>query len=344
MKKPILLIVSLLLFSCSGHIYRSVYPLLNDGKYDSEFPYKNCSQEIKNITESIAKIYSMTRYKVYYFDRDDKLLRGDLKESLLSNSRSISYSDNPVSGSSLVISSTDRAALLLTCRHVVDHSDTIFTYYKREEASGSRYIRTVAIKIQEKLLAASFPEDGVLELLASDPDYDIALIGKIWGRPLPRWPIEFSYPLGKGGELEWGSFVYLLGFPQGQEMVTKAIVSQPNRDGRGSFLLDANFNRGFSGGIVLAVRDGVPNFEMVGMAYSSSGTTEAILIPSPDAEYDMLAPYDGSAYATSINRINYGITFVVPTEAIIDFISRQKNRLQATAYEYGLSSFLQKAR
>ncbi|MCK7529466.1 MAG: hypothetical protein MZV64_73895 [Ignavibacteriales bacterium] len=48
-------------------------------------------------------------------------------------------------------------------------------------------------------------------------------------------------------------------------MVTKAIVSNPSRDESGSFLVDAVVNNGMSGGLVLAIKDGVPNFEMVGM-------------------------------------------------------------------------------
>ena len=30
-----------LLFSCKGTTYEAVYPTLSDGKYDSEFPYRN---------------------------------------------------------------------------------------------------------------------------------------------------------------------------------------------------------------------------------------------------------------------------------------------------------------
>ena len=49
---PKLKILSLLslafivLTGCSTYIMETVYPTLNDGKYDSEFPYKNCSEQL----------------------------------------------------------------------------------------------------------------------------------------------------------------------------------------------------------------------------------------------------------------------------------------------------------
>ncbi len=342
--KKIVCIFAGLLMSCSGNLYRSVYPLLSDGKYDSEFPYRNCSQEIKAISETIVKIYCTTQYKIYYFDRSDKMTHADIKEKLLVKCKSVSYGDNPVSGSSLVISSNSQAVLLLTCSHVVFHSDSIFTYYKEDGKNNPRYIRTCAIKTRERLLAAGFPEDGMIELIAQDTESDIALVGKVWQQPPDKYIPAFSYPIGKSKELEWGSFVYMIGYPQGQEMVTKAIVSQPDRDGHGAFLLDGIFNRGFSGGVVLGIRDGVPNFEMVGMAYSTSGAPEAILIPSPDAEYDMQVPYDGELYVASVNRINYGITFITPAETIIDFLKKQETKIRESFYKMGLASFLSKVK
>jgi hypothetical protein len=339
--KKMLLVLTLLLLCCSNSIYRTVYPLLSDGKYDSEFPYRNSSQEIKAISETTVKIYSTTQYKIYYFDRSDRMTHEDIKELLLVKCNSVTFGENPVSGSSIVISSNSQAVLLLTCSHVVFHGDSIFTYYK-EDGNSVRYIRTLAIKTRERLMAAGFPEDGVVQLLAHDKEADIALLGKIWRQPPEKYIPEFTYPMGKSRELEWGSFVYMIGYPQGQQMVTKAIVSQPNRDGKGAFLLDGNFNRGFSGGVVLGIRDGVPNFEMVGMAYSTSGAPEAILTPSPDAEYDMQVPYDGNLYVSSVNRINYGITFVTSAEVIVDFLKEQKNKIKGSEYELGLCSFLNK--
>ena len=76
------------------------------------------------------------------------------------------------------------------------------------------------------------------------------------------------------------------GYPSGHKMVTKAIVSSPNKDRKGSFLLDAVLTPGFSGGIALAVRDGVPNFELVGLVQLVSGRTTYALGPPPGGRGD----------------------------------------------------------
>ncbi len=39
--------------SCTKKIYDVVYPTLNDGRYDSEFPYKNASHQLEEISKSI---------------------------------------------------------------------------------------------------------------------------------------------------------------------------------------------------------------------------------------------------------------------------------------------------
>jgi hypothetical protein len=150
----------------------------------------------------------------------------------------------------------------------------------------------------------------------------------------------FSYPIGDAKKLEWGSFAYLFGYPKGYRMITKGIVSDPNRDRSGSFLLDAPFNRGCSGGIVLAIKDGVPNFELVGMAKSSAADFENILIPPEDfniSEYDPRLPYEGDIYAKSNVVIRYGITQIISINTIIDFFER--NQLYFTQMGYDFKSF-----
>ena len=135
------------------------------------------------------------------------------------------------------------------------------------------------MKERQSIYVAGFPEGSEFELLVSDKKSDLAMIGKDYKTLSDlRFPV-FHYPVGKGKELDWGSFVYIFGYPINYQMVTKAIVSNPNRDEYGSFLVDAVVNNGMSGGIVLAIRDGVPNFEMVGMIQWVPEEEENILVP-----------------------------------------------------------------
>jgi hypothetical protein len=127
-----------------------------------------------------------------------------------------------------------------------------------------------------------------------------------------------------------------MGYPKGYLMVTRGIVSQPDRDHEGSFLVDALFNRGFSGGIVLAIKDGVPNFEMVGMASSVSADFEYKLVPPEEVTrhgYDPRIPYDGDVYLEFNRHINYGITFIVSAELIQSFIKDNSDQLNQKGYD-----------
>ena len=109
--------------------------------------------------------------------------------------------------------------------------------------------------------------------------------------------------------------------------MTKAIVSSPNRDKYGSFLTDAVSNKGFSGGIVLAIRDGVPNFELVGMMKLIPGCQQYYLTPSKEGEWfelDPNMPFKGDVYAESRVDIIYGVAPAIPAELIVDFLHKTR--------------------
>ena len=93
-------------------------------------------------------------------------------------------------------------------------------------------------------------------------------------------------------------------------MITKAIVSSPRRDEAGSFLVDAVINPGFSGGFVLAIRDGVPNFELIGMVQWVPEEDESLLYPEnlkTKTSYNPVVPYKGNLYVRkhSLHKIWY---------------------------------------
>ena len=89
-----------------------------------------------------------------------------------------------------------------------------------------------------------------MEVLAIDRKSDIAILGKEIEGEKPNNIKVFPYLMGDSKELEWGSFVYIMGFPLGHAMITRGIVSDPYKIRKGSFLIDAVFNQGFSGGPV----------------------------------------------------------------------------------------------
>jgi hypothetical protein len=326
----------LLLLSCSTTVYKDVYPTLSDGRYDSEFPYRGCSKQLEEITESIKMLSSIAYYRTYTFSLEERVTRTSVTPELLSShERTAVYGNSTASGTATVISYENHRVALLTCAHIVDFEDTVITFFVGADHRPTTIIRTVAIKEKQSNYVAVFPEGGEVEVLAMNRAVDVAIVGKAFLVD-PPMPIRvFQYRFGRARELEWGSFVYLLGYPAGYKMVTKGIVSGPNRDKAGSFLVDAMFSRGFSGGIVLAIRDGIPNFELVGMVKLVSAHSSYILSPSKEYEemtYDLTLPYDGAMFVERRTEIESGITHAVGAERITEFVDENETALVGRGY------------
>lgn len=327
-----------LLAACTTLNYREVYPTLEDGKYDSEFPYKGASDELRELSLTVHRINSSVFYKTYTFDKKaDLTLTSLINADLSSIAVSEGYVDQSTSGTGTAIYFNEGKLGILTCAHVVEFPDTVISYFPDSEGRFTQFIQAIFIKERHTIYAAGFPEGGEFELLVSNTKSDLAVIGKDY-KILSnlKFPV-FNYPLGKAKELDWGSFVYLFGYPINYQMVTKAIVSNPNRDDEGSFLVDAVVNNGMSGGIVLAIKDGVPNFEMVGMIQWVPEEEDNILIPKNlknNEHYNPIIPYEGEEYVKRFSSIRYGIARVISIEAIMKFIVANKEILYEKKYYF----------
>ena len=118
-------------------------------------------------------------------------------------------------------------------------------------------------------------------------------------------------------------------------MITRGIVSNPNSDESGTFMIDALFNKGFSGGIILAARQGSTGFELVGMVRSAYSKKEYTLRPEKEIHeytYNKNAPYSGEIHVGTNESINYGVTYVIPVEALRAFYRRCRTELLALGY------------
>jgi hypothetical protein len=332
------------LSACSP-TYKELFPTLADGKYDSEFPYRGCSKQLEEISESVQMVSAISYYRSFTFDEREQLTPAAVTSEVLdARYKKSTIFTNQQSGTATVISTSERRVVLLTCAHVVSFPDTLYAYYPGPDHKPGKYLRVMALKEKQSLYVAVFPEGGDVDIIAMDKELDVALLGKTFiMSPFP--PIHaFPYPAGKARELEWGSFVYLFGYPSGKKMVTKAIVSNPNKDRNGMFYVDAVFNRGFSGGIALAVRDGVPNFELTGIMRLMLGHTSYVLSPPPDdsgGAYDTSIPYQGEIFIQRHTDIDYGIAQAIPIEAIQDFIAARREELQRRGYSVNLGTPLQ---
>ena len=321
-----LLINFLLLTSCTTVSYETVYPTLKDGKYDSEFPYRGSSEELETISKSVKRINSTCFYKTYIFNESDSITLKDIRDqSLETLAIETGFADQSSAGTGTIIYYWDGKVALLTCAHVVNYPDTIVSFVTDADGNPEEYIETILIKSKQSVYVAGFPEGSNLEILAIDEKNDIALIGRNYHNLTNYIFPVLNYPIGESKELEWGSFVYIFSYPMNFQMITKALVSSPNLDDKGSFIVDAVINKGSSGGIVLAIKDGVPNFELVGIIQWAPGDANNIIAPEKrkgSEAYNSILPYEGKLFVKRNLDIKYGIAKVISVNAITDFIEQ----------------------
>lgn len=322
--------------SCSStSVYDKVYPTLTDGKYDSEFPYRNSSSQLEQIASSIKLINSIAFYTSYVFPENSKFLRKDLRGGNFKK-KAIQevYFNRTASGTATIIDITHGAVVLMTVSHVVAFPDTIYSFFLNPDGSTSSYVQSISAKTKQSNYIPDFPNDGELDLIVMDRGLDIALLGRRYEISKTLSMQNFNYSWGNSSELEWGSFVYVFGFPMNYKMISKGIVSNPGKESA-MFLIDAVFNRGSSGGIVLAIRDGVPNFELVGLVKSVPAEFELNVRPfarENEMDFNPMLPYKGEVFVEREQILRTGITKVIGIEAVKDFILRNKSVISDKGY------------
>jgi len=333
--------IPIILFVVSGcgssTIYEKVYPTLSDSKYDSEFPYRGCSEQLEEISNSVKLITCIGYYKSYIFTEDTHLTSADIKNTDLKSRavKTINY-ENTSSGTATIIYAEGRNIALLTCAHVVNFPDTVITYFNKEEGVLSPFIQSISIKESQSNYTPEIPERGDVYIIVMDKKNDIALVGKTFNSVTSNANMTvFKYPNGKAKELGWGDFVYVFGYPMNYKMISKALVSSPDHLKGNSFLVDAVFNRGFSGGIVLAIRDGVPNFELVGLVKSVPAESEFLLKPlvrNLDIEMNPWIPYKGDFSVEKRQSIKFGITKIIGIETVLDFFKANRSVIEGQGF------------
>jgi len=310
--------------------------------YQTGYPVQDTSRELERIFQSIKRINVTGHYNTFIFYPDRRITLSDLegKNLLELSDENLSFSDSKA-GTATILSSSLTQTALITNEHVISYPDTVIEYYKFEDGNRSPYIEQISIKTHQLNLIYDLPELGAFEVIAKDPSRDLAVIGVYHGDDeLSRFPRVLRTPAGNPEKLSWGSFVYVLGYPKGYKMVTRGIVSDPNRDQRASFNLDALFNKGISGGIIVAIRGETGEMEWVGMARAGSATTEMILVPRDISmeDADLFRPYEGDIFLKPDRRIDYGLTLSVSMKSIQSFLTEHRNLLEQKGYS--ISRFL----
>ena len=308
------------------------------GRYGSAFPTENATGEIEKITHAVKKIYCVSSYTTYQFKRDARITGYNLHEGNYKKSAwGVISTNETIFGTATVIGFSPSKVGLLTCAHVVTSPDTLVAYFEPTAEDPSHFIQSFSIKEKQEIWVKELSSCGPFTVLASDISTDIAILGKNCEN-LTDTVNPFPYPSGKARDLGWGSFVYIFGYPLGNQVITAGITSPAPKRPMGEFSVDALLNKGYSGGIIVALRNGVPGFELVGMVKTVSSNREEFLKPASDqSRTPEWLPYEGNVYVGKSDNIQYGLNAVVPIESMLDFYI--KNRLELIRQGYNLDNF-----
>jgi hypothetical protein len=329
----ILILLIFLVVGCMRSVQYSKTNQIKDGKYDSEYPIQPVSDELEKILQTVKMVSVLSYYNNYTFPLESKITKEMVMKDNFEDKADHKYFLNqPATGTSTVIYYQNRKVGLITCAHILDFPDTVYTYYQNSLGNPSEFVASVTIKTRQANNVIELPDIDDFEIIAMDSELDIAFIGKDL-EINPSFPIPvFNYKIGAAEELQWGTHVYLFGYPRGKKMVSSCITSKP---GGKNFLIDAALPRGISGGLILATRDGIPNFEIVGMANAISAEKKQYLAPKrmeDQSEYDIQTPYTEDAYIKLHEEIYYGVTHAISIETIMDFLNDNESKLKAKGY------------
>ena len=306
---------------------------IKDGKYDSEFPVQPVSEHLDRIMQTVKMVSVLAYFNNYTFTYESKITKKMIEDDEFESKAFQKYFLNqPATGTGTVIYYRNRKVGLITCAHVVDFPDTVYSYFQNSQGKPSEYVASVTIKTRQANNVIELPDIDEFEIIAMDLESDLAFIGKDM-EISQSFPIPvFNYKIGSAEELQWGSHVYLFGYPRGKKMISSCIVSKP---GDKTFLIDAALPRGISGGPIIATRDGVPNFEMVGIANAISAEKKQYLAPKrmeEHSEYNVQLPYRDDAYIKLHEEIYYGVTHAISVETIMAFINKNKAKLKEKGF------------
>ncbi|MSS70722.1 MAG: serine protease [Candidatus Latescibacteria bacterium] len=312
------------------------YVIPHDGLYDSQLPAVTAESRrvFDRLFAATVKVTWTPEYRTthYHHDLDRKgkpfsdpasptgfrLLRGEAGIV-------ISRDAHSVVGSGVLIARRATgtgldAGVVLTVAHVVTAPDTMRSYLWDEQGQPTGVLTSISVKTSDFVFITG--RGGVhagAAVRKVDREQDLALLTA--SIPATTGALEdFSFRVGDSSALDWGTLTYLLGYPHGQAQLTWGIVSPGAREG--DFQVAATVNLGYSGGPVIAIRDGLPNVELVGLCKWASTNNIRYIAPN-----DMLG--EGvrmtprlieETVVKEARQIEYGTAFVVPINVIRKFV------------------------
>ncbi len=307
----------------------------DDSRYRSVAQSGLITDQIYDSFNSIKRIQSTVFYRTYQFNPDELPSRAQLEDILFEEIAYHTSAENHSSaGTAVVISRTSNRIGLLTASHIVSYPDTVWHYVDGNSGNPDRPVEAVSIREATSNYIFGAEEAGSFDIELNDRRRDLALLTSRIGLGQESEIKPLSIPSGEPAELKWSDIVYSIGYPKGVRMITSGVVSMSSPSQRDGFRVDSSFNRGFSGGIVFAVRNDGRGLEWVGILTSASADIEFVLTPGyiSDDEYNPELIYEGPIYVKRTPRINYGITHAVSMSEVRDFLEENSSTLRRLGF------------
>jgi len=260
------------------------YVLLPDGAYDYRVPVVASDETdacFARLLDATVRVTLSPKYRTYHYNHDYtsesgvRLSRPEIDRASptgyrLAEGDGLRVTEDAYSkvgaGLLLIRASAGEgfdAAVVMTAGHLVTSPDTLKVYSRDVLGRETPVLERVSVKVDALVFVTG--RTGVnlgatVQKLDRKSDLALLTLSIPWQHAVPS---EFDFELGQLSDLKWGNFVFVVGYPLGAQRVTGGMVSLDPQTGR--FNLDAAVRPGYSGGPVIAVRDGLPHFELVGL-------------------------------------------------------------------------------
>lgn len=270
------------------------------------------------VASSVYKLNVIAFYDTYVFNENNNIIKKNITESSIKKfAVEHSITNNSVLGTAIAIYNDGEKAGFLTCSHVVSFPDTVMTFFPGTD----KKLSGISIKIKQKNYIAG-RESGDVNILFKDVKNDIAFVKMNLSENSIK-PVPLNFKSGTINNLQWGDKLFILGYPNGQKMLTRALASKPKNKKQNFFLADALFNQGISGAPVLKEISDPPYLIWIGMARSASVSDILFLEPllSENVKYSNKDIFHGKMVINNKKMINYGITYSVSIDEIRKFVS-----------------------
>lgn len=241
--------------------------IIKDGMYDNHNAFVDESRySLDEILESVEVLGHEVAYSLSYETLDGKI-----------RSTTTTFT---TSGTGIVIEKKNGKAYILTNNHLTEETipaglevSEPYKWLKLEKTLDRVYVEKEGGLFVYKVSAKE---------VASDPDLDIALLEVDDSSAFKKFP----YKIGDSDDLRTGDFLWMIGNPLGIEDYTlDGNVSRLAYDSNSDwFMIGSDVQPGYSGGAVIAIRDG--KYELVGLVVAT------LIRPVPKGErFDALGGY-----------------------------------------------------